>query len=319
MIGIAAQHEANAAFPGALGGLRDALCQECVMPQVRVRIERHRREEDHYRLFQTIGRLDCYVERGVVEGALGTLHPVHDTTAGGIQRSGATYGYPWIGRQLFQAGHRSLPLQVSDESGGGLRLLSRHEVCLGYKIMGRFLTAMNINPVAPSERGLRFARRQDFIGHRRRLHRRLHVVDTHDVRSAQNAGNHRGQRPVETLGTVVRLRLSASRAYARRTICAKSRPAAEIPSGATGRSAPAAGSSLRSSCQSRNPGRARCARAGLRARRRLAPGSPCRAPIVATMSDSCGRSRHWCGWPRVCISTTPHCNSAQVPAICGSH
>src|SRR5208337_2213884 len=42
--------------------------------------------------------------------------------------------------------------------------------------------------------------REHFIGHRRRFHRWLYLVDAHDVRSAQNAGNHCRQRPIETLG-----------------------------------------------------------------------------------------------------------------------
>src|SRR5271165_6307079 len=44
------------------------------------------------------------------------------------------------------------------------------------------------------------ARCKHFVRHHRRFHRWLYLVDAHDVDTAQNAGNHCRQRPIETLG-----------------------------------------------------------------------------------------------------------------------
>ncbi len=83
MFGIAPQHKANTTFARAFGDLRNALRQKCVVPQIGVGIERHRREENHHRLLQSVCRLDRHIERGIVERALGTLHPVHHAPAVG--------------------------------------------------------------------------------------------------------------------------------------------------------------------------------------------------------------------------------------------
>ena len=71
MLGIAAQHESDAALAGALGDVGNALREKCVVPQVGVRVKRHRREEDDDRLAEARWRLrrrhrarDCRARAG---------------------------------------------------------------------------------------------------------------------------------------------------------------------------------------------------------------------------------------------------------------
>ncbi len=84
----------------------DAFGQERVVPQIGMRIERHRREEDDHRLFENIGGFYRDVERGIVQSTLRALHPVDDATSSWFGDSGAAYGYAWIGGDVFQSFHR---------------------------------------------------------------------------------------------------------------------------------------------------------------------------------------------------------------------
>src|SRR5208283_2306344 len=104
MVRIAAQHIADAAPAGTLGDTGNALREERVVAQVGMRVERHRREENHNRLLEGIGGLDCYVERGIVESALCSLHPVDDAAAG-RRWSGAANGDARIGGEIVEAEH----------------------------------------------------------------------------------------------------------------------------------------------------------------------------------------------------------------------
>jgi len=54
------------------------------VPQVRVGIERNGREEDDDRFMQCVGGFYRYIERGIVDAALGALHPVDNTETLGI-------------------------------------------------------------------------------------------------------------------------------------------------------------------------------------------------------------------------------------------
>src|SRR5271157_1687699 len=105
MLRIAPQHKSNAALTGALGDVRNSLRQKCVVPQVRVWVKRHRRKEDDNRLTEGVGNVDGCIERWVVEGALGTLHPVNDAAAVGVGRAGSANRYTGIGGDRFEFGH----------------------------------------------------------------------------------------------------------------------------------------------------------------------------------------------------------------------
>jgi hypothetical protein len=71
------------------------------MTQIRVGIERNRRKEDHDRLLEGVSSFHGKVKRRIIEGALGTLHPVHNTSAAGIRSTRAAEGYARIRRELF--------------------------------------------------------------------------------------------------------------------------------------------------------------------------------------------------------------------------
>ena len=58
------------------------------MPQVGVRVKRHRRKEDDDRLTKRVADFDGHVERGIVERALGALHPVNDAAAVRVRPGG---------------------------------------------------------------------------------------------------------------------------------------------------------------------------------------------------------------------------------------
>ncbi len=76
------------------------------MPQIGVGIERHGREKDDDRLAQRVGGLDRDIERGIVEGALGALHPVNDAGAVGIGSALAAHADTRIFEKLFKTVHR---------------------------------------------------------------------------------------------------------------------------------------------------------------------------------------------------------------------
>ena len=78
VVRIAPQHESDAALPGVPGDVRNALRQKCEVPQICIRIVRHRREEDDDRLLQRIRGFHRDIERRIVQRALRALHPVHD-------------------------------------------------------------------------------------------------------------------------------------------------------------------------------------------------------------------------------------------------
>ncbi len=104
MIGIAPQHVPDATLARAFSGIGNALREKRVVPQVGVRVERHRRKENHDRLMQCIRGFNRNVERGIVERALGALHPVHHAAAGWIGRAGATDGDARV-RAKADSGH----------------------------------------------------------------------------------------------------------------------------------------------------------------------------------------------------------------------
>ena len=138
-----------------------------------MRIERHRRKENDDGLLQCIRSFDRNVECRIVESALCTLHPVHDAAI--------------AGRGSTRPSHGNTRIEVSVSSFVIGSTSWRHTSCEQRSIFDCVKTIVDIN-----------CRRQDFIRHGRRFHRRPHVVDTHDVCSVQDAGNHRGQRTVET-------------------------------------------------------------------------------------------------------------------------
>ena len=96
MLGIAPQHISDTAFAGALGRVRNAFSQKSVVPQICVRIKRHRREEDDDGLSQNVGGFDGDIQCGIVEGALRPLHPVDDAAAFGIGIAGPADRDAWI-------------------------------------------------------------------------------------------------------------------------------------------------------------------------------------------------------------------------------
>ena len=108
MLRIAAQNEPDASLAGTLGNVGNTLREKCVMTQVGVRIKRYRREEDDDRLMQEIGDFDCEIERGVVECALGALHPVHDAATVAVRSALTTDGDTRISGKRFDLGHDGL-------------------------------------------------------------------------------------------------------------------------------------------------------------------------------------------------------------------
>lgn len=89
----------------ALGNVRDTLRKKRVVPQVGVRIERDRREEDDDGLLKQISDRCGNIECGIVEGTLGTLHPINDASALGIGCAPATQGDTGIEGEGFEFRH----------------------------------------------------------------------------------------------------------------------------------------------------------------------------------------------------------------------
>ena len=79
--------------------------QKRVMPQVRMRIEGHRRKEDHHGLVQGVGGFNGYVKRRIIECALRALHPVHNAAAARRGLATPTNSHASFGRKLLQICH----------------------------------------------------------------------------------------------------------------------------------------------------------------------------------------------------------------------
>ena len=90
----------------ALGNVGNTLSEKRIVPQVGVGIERHRREENHYRLTQGVGGFNRNVERRIVECALRPLHPIDNAAAGRIGSTSAAHRDSGIGEKLLKLVHR---------------------------------------------------------------------------------------------------------------------------------------------------------------------------------------------------------------------
>jgi len=84
VVGVGPEHERRAALLDPVARLGDAFGEECVVPQVPARIARVQSEEHRDRQSELVPGADRAVERGIVEPALGALHPVDDAAARGI-------------------------------------------------------------------------------------------------------------------------------------------------------------------------------------------------------------------------------------------
>ena len=81
----AAKNKADVSARERGGNIGNAFVQKAVVAQVRVGIVRQGREEDDDWLAKCVGSVDRRIERGIVDGALGSLHPVDDASAIGTR------------------------------------------------------------------------------------------------------------------------------------------------------------------------------------------------------------------------------------------
>ena len=105
MIGKTAKDESDISAGERGRDIGDALIEKTVVAQVGVWIKRHRREKYNHRLAQGVGRGHGRIERGIVDAALGALHPVDDTGSVGVGRAGAANGNARILRESGQVIH----------------------------------------------------------------------------------------------------------------------------------------------------------------------------------------------------------------------
>ena len=82
--------------------LGESLKEKLVVAVIPVRVERHRCQEDDHRLSERVPNPDGGVQRRVVDGPLGSLHPVDDAAPGGIRVAWGPPGQPRVGRELLQ-------------------------------------------------------------------------------------------------------------------------------------------------------------------------------------------------------------------------
>ena len=85
-MGVAAEHEAHAPQAKPRGDIGEAMDEEPVVTLVGALDERIQPEEHNDGFPERIAELDRDVERWVVRGTLGALHPVHDAATVGIGR-----------------------------------------------------------------------------------------------------------------------------------------------------------------------------------------------------------------------------------------
>jgi hypothetical protein len=93
---IATQHEADATAAEAALDVRQALDQEGVVAKVRALDERVQAEEGHDRFLKAVPNLDGNIERGIIGGALRTLHPVDDTGAVAVRLAASSNRDPRV-------------------------------------------------------------------------------------------------------------------------------------------------------------------------------------------------------------------------------
>ena len=105
MVGVAAKREANTSLVRALLDIRYSLRKKREVPQVRMRIERHRCKENDDRLIQRIRSFDRNVERGIIERALCPLHPVHDAAIAAGGRTRPSHGDTRIRGECLELCH----------------------------------------------------------------------------------------------------------------------------------------------------------------------------------------------------------------------
>jgi hypothetical protein len=82
------------------------LGQKTVVPRVRARIKRHRSKEHNHWLLELVGNCDRPVERRIVHGALGSLHPKGDILAVTDGCARLAYRDALVLKHLFNRIHR---------------------------------------------------------------------------------------------------------------------------------------------------------------------------------------------------------------------
>ena len=87
VFGKAAENESNVALCEGGGDVGNALVEKAIMAEIGVRIERHRREVGDDGLTECVGGLHGDVERGIVDAALRTLHPVNNAQSVQVGRA----------------------------------------------------------------------------------------------------------------------------------------------------------------------------------------------------------------------------------------
>src|SRR5271165_6029237 len=101
------QHEAAFSFSKLLRRLREPFDHEGVVADIRLRITREQAEENDNRLPESICCGDCCVERRIVEGALRSAHPVHDTSSAWVNGLSMAHPYAWIENEVAERCHQS--------------------------------------------------------------------------------------------------------------------------------------------------------------------------------------------------------------------
>ena len=67
-----------------LADIAESLNEESVTAQVGVWIKRSQAQEYHHRLTQRIRRLNSHIQRRIIQGSLGALHPVDNAPPFGV-------------------------------------------------------------------------------------------------------------------------------------------------------------------------------------------------------------------------------------------
>jgi hypothetical protein len=101
MVRVAPEDEADAAFAQSGSNVGQPVGEEVIVAEVRACDERIQPEEDHDWEPEIVAQVDSDVERWIIHGALGALHPVHDATPVGIRFTFRTDCDARIGGQIL--------------------------------------------------------------------------------------------------------------------------------------------------------------------------------------------------------------------------
>ena len=110
---IGAQNEANVPLLQGAGQLPQAAQHKLVVTQVGVVRARRELEKCHYRFSQRIAHPDGDIQRGIVGGALGPLHPVNDARAIQVERARSAAENARVKPELFKICHKLFVHQPS--------------------------------------------------------------------------------------------------------------------------------------------------------------------------------------------------------------